>query len=162
MTWYWVILSSFCSIGVSLPHTNAPLATKNQCLIVKNRWGCRRIFERDVKTHKHEVKFSPLAHATSSSYNGELLKVGPVLRAEEQMAQLRGLQAPGVVVAQSLCEAWSLTMLSPLRQIFSSITKNLFLEVVVKMLNKLLGVEQTEGSEATKLQGSVLPWPSLR
>lgn len=28
------------------------------------------------------------------------------------------------------------------------------------MLNKLLGVEQTEGSEATKPQGSVLPWPS--
>lgn len=83
--------------------------------IVKNRWRCRRIFERDVKTHKHEVKFSPPAHATSSSYNQELLKVGSVLRAEKQMAQLRGLHAPGVIVARALCEAWSLTMLSPLR-----------------------------------------------
>lgn len=115
-TWYRVILSSFCSIGVSLPHVNAaPLATKNQCLIVKNRWGCRRIFECDVKTHKHEVKFSPAVHAPSSSCNQELLKVGSVLRAEKQMAQLRGLHAPGVIVAQALCEAWSLTMLSPLR-----------------------------------------------
>lgn len=41
MAQYWIIINSFCFIGISLSHIKTPLCHRKSMFILKNRWGLR-------------------------------------------------------------------------------------------------------------------------
>lgn len=121
VTQYWVIVISCCFIGVSLSHINiSPCCRKSVPYTEKQLGSQNFFFYHDVKTHKHEVKFSPPAGPRVETF----WRVSSAQRVEKQLAQLRGLHTSGVMVA------WSFMMLGPLSSFCNGVIKNIFLEVV--------------------------------
>jgi len=68
MTRYQVIVNSFCLVGVCLSHINTPPCYRKSVFYTEKQVGTQKFFcDRDIKTHKQEIKFSSLPYATSSS-----------------------------------------------------------------------------------------------